>query len=75
MNFIRENVAAIRYEVWSCYWFVRCKLAAASADTALAFLEYPRWRAARWLARRFVGLGRVLMPPVLRPLAEIASRG
>lgn len=80
-TFFRENAAAIRYELWSNYWFSRCKLAAATADAALACAEYARWRGrtpdsrlVAWCGRRLLGLGRCLMPAILRPLAEIASR-
>lgn len=80
MTFIRENAAAIAYELWACYWFVRCKLANSAALVALVLIEYAQRRGersfvARWFARRFVGLARRLMPGVLRPLLEIASLG
>ena len=80
MNFLRENLAAVRYELWSMYWFVRCKLAADSARFAIVLGDYCRWRGKRawvalWFARRFVGLARWLVPPALRPLTEAVCEG
>ncbi len=80
MTFLRENYAAIRYELWSMYWFLRCKLAADCARCAAALAGYCRWRGERawlahWFGRRFLGLARWLVPPALRPLTEGICEG